>query len=46
MTTLIHKIYLFHTLPEFINVKKGNLFELILRALPVALIFIVTPLLI
>lgn len=41
---LFNKMYLFQTLPEFDNVRKGTLKELIIYAVPFCIVFTVTSL--
>jgi len=41
MLILANKIYLFHTLDEFKDVKKGNLLDLLKYSLPFAFLYIV-----
>lgn len=38
---LLEKVYKFQTLPEFADIRKGSIYDLLIFALPFALAFIV-----
>jgi hypothetical protein len=42
MLLLANKIYLFHTLEEFKNMRKGEILDLLKYGIPFAIIYIVT----